>query len=280
MRTRAIETLFRHAAAFAAEDRTGSGSDGELYAAYRTTDSDAAFTLIVHRHRNLLGEADAEDAFQATFLALVRSRSRARNPSALGSWLHRVALRVAVRASQRNRHRRRREATAAVPEASRPVPDGEWGKAHAAVHEEIDRLPPRLRDVFVLCVLDGVRPTDAAAGLGLKVSTLTGFVARARQRLLDRLRDRELTLALAGGIAALVGSSSQAGSPLDVFESALTLIRTDAAAGVSSTVVTLARVATETSMTRTKLLAAVVMIGTALSAGVGGSILSRSIAQD
>jgi RNA polymerase sigma factor (sigma-70 family) len=288
MRTRAIETLFRHAAAFAAEDRTGPNSDGELYEAFRTSGSDAAFALIIHRHgpmvwgvcRNLLAEAEAEDAFQATFLALVRSRSGVRTPAALGSWLHRVAVRVAVQASQQNRHRRLWETTAAVPESSRPVPDGEWGKAHAAVHEEIDRLPPRLRELFVLCVLEGVRPTDAAACLGLKLGTVTGLIARARQRLLDRLRDRELTPALAGGIATLVGSSGQAGIPPAMFESAMTLIRTDAAAGVSSTVVTLARAATETSMTRMKLLAAAVMIGTALSAGVGGSILSRSVAQD
>jgi hypothetical protein len=159
-------------------------------------------------------------------------------------------------------------------------PDVEWQELHAAVHEEIDRLPPRLRELFVLCDLEGFRPTDAAASLGLTVGTVTGLVTRARQRLIDRLRDRELTPVLAGGIAALVGSSSQARIPSTVFESALTLIRTDAAAGVSSTVVTLARTATETSMTRTKLLAAAVMIGTALSAGVGGSILSRSLAQD
>jgi RNA polymerase sigma factor (sigma-70 family) len=288
MRTWAIETLFRHTAAFAAEDRIGPNSDGGLYEAFRSNGSDAAFALIVHRHgpmvwgvcRNMLAEADAEDAFQATFLALVRSRSSVRTPAALGSWLHRVAVRVAVQANQQNRHRRRWEATAAVPESTTPVPDGEWGKAHTAVHEEIDRLPPRLREVFVLCVLEGVRPTDAAASLGLKVGTVTGLVARARQRLLDRLRDRDLTPALVGGIAVLVGSSSQAGVPITLLETAMTLIRTDAAAGVSSTVVTLVRAATETSMTRMKLLAAAVMIGTALSAGVGGSILSRSIAQD
>src|SRR5262249_1000346 len=151
------------------------------------------------------------------------------NPSALGSWLHRVAVRVAVQANQRTRLRRRWEATAAVPESSRPVPDSEWGKAHTAVHEEIDRLPPRLREASVQCVLEGVRPTDAATGLGLKIGTVAGLVARARQRLLDRLRDRELTPALVGGIAALIGSSSQAGVPPALFDSAIILIRADAA---------------------------------------------------
>jgi hypothetical protein len=45
MRTRAIETLFRHAASFAAEDRTGPNSDGELYEAFRTSGSDATAPL-------------------------------------------------------------------------------------------------------------------------------------------------------------------------------------------------------------------------------------------
>jgi RNA polymerase sigma factor (sigma-70 family) len=286
MRTRAINSVFRHAAAFAADDQAGV-SDGDLARSFRRDGNHAAFAGIVHRHgpmvwgvcRNLLDEADAEDAFQATFLAFVRSRQEVRDPAALGGWLHRVAVRVAREAGRANRRRRRQEMSAAVPETTRPVPDSEWGIVHAAVHSEIDRLPARLRELFVLCCLEGVRPTDAAARLGLKVGSVTGLLSRARQRLLDRLRTKELIPGTLLGVASLVVSSAPAGVPAGVFESTLTLARSDAVAGVSSTVLTLARVATETSMTRTKLLAAVVMIGTALSAGVGGSILSRSMAQ-
>jgi len=68
----------------------------------------------------------------------------------------------------------------------------------------------------------------------------------------------------------LIVSSGSAAVPSGLIDTAMSLTRSDAAAGVSSIVLTLARGATEVSMTRWKLLAAVVMIGTGLSFGVGG----------
>src|SRR5262245_60192021 len=102
MRRGLIETMFRHAGAFTAEGPNGPATDAELVRSYRSDGNTAAFAALIHRHgpmvwgvcRNTLGEADAEDAFQATFLALIRSGHTIRNPAALARWLHRVALQV------------------------------------------------------------------------------------------------------------------------------------------------------------------------------------------
>jgi RNA polymerase sigma factor (sigma-70 family) len=228
--------------------------------------------------RNQLGEADAEDAFQATFLALMRAGTSIRTPAAVGGWLHRVAVQVCRRASRTVARRRTREGRAASPEMARPEPDAAWHDLHAATHEEIDRLPHRLRTVFVLCGLEGMRPTDVADRLGLKVGTVTGLLSRARQRLLARLKDRQV-LGLTGGGAALAVSGYAAAVPTVLLDRTASLTRPDVAAGASSVVHALARHVAEVPMTRWKLLVAVALLGVSFTTGVGG-ILVTSAAQD
>src|SRR5262249_61184699 len=92
----------------------------------------AAFAVPAPRHGPLVwgacrtlppADADAEDAFQATFLALVRSAGTIRQMEALGGWLHGVAYRVAMKARRTAARRKKREIIAAVPEPDAPIPD-------------------------------------------------------------------------------------------------------------------------------------------------------------
>ena len=131
-----------------------------------------------------------------------RRPRRLRNPAAVGAWLHGAAVRVATQAKRTAARRKQREQAAAVPEG-RSDADPDWAELHAAVHEEVDRLPARERAVFVLCGLGGVRQPDAAARLGVKVSTVSGLLARARKRLLDRLTARGLAPAVAAAAAGV-----------------------------------------------------------------------------
>src|SRR5688500_2133609 len=81
-----------------------AGTDAELVRAFVVERNAAAFEAIVRRHgpmvlgvcRRVLREAaDADDAFQATFLLLVRKASGLRHPERLAGWLHQVAHRTA-----------------------------------------------------------------------------------------------------------------------------------------------------------------------------------------
>src|SRR5690348_10436396 len=162
----------------------------------------AAFEILVARHgpmvlsvcRGILRDpADAEDAFQATFLVLVKKAGTIRGPHALGGWLHRVAHRVAVEANRAAARRRAGEREmrlmAAATAASGPAL---IDRLVSALHEEIARLPEKHRLAVVLCDLEGLTHAQAADALSWSERTLRRRLAEARERLKARLTGRGL----------------------------------------------------------------------------------------
>jgi len=285
MTNRLWATAIERAGVLAAPFALDELPDEELVRRFLAAREEQAFSAIVRRHgplvwgvcRNLLPtEADAEDAFQATFLALVKSAHQIRRANALGAWLHRVAGRV-CRNSLRGRARRRRyEQSAAVQEAARPVDEAAWDRWHSAVHEEIDRLPETLRVPFVLCVLQGLRQPEAAKRLGWKLGTVSGRVCKAKHAITEAITRR----GLAGAVvtAAVIGASAPLSAGLVARGKAVVPSGARPGEGVSPRVHELARGATGGLMTKTKLLAAVLVAGT-LAMGVGSSVLSKADAQ-
>ncbi|QDU19157.1 sigma-70 family RNA polymerase sigma factor [Urbifossiella limnaea] len=224
-----LNLVLRHAGALAAD---ADEPDGDLIRRFAGGD-EAAFAALVCRHaavvwaacRHLLpNPADAEDAFQVTFLAFARSARFVRDAGAVGGWLHGVAVRAALRLRRDAARRRSREHRTAAGEADRSVPEGTWDALLAAVHEEVGRLPGPLRTAFVLCDLEGVRQPDAAARLGWKPGTLTGRLARARRQLLDRLTGRGLAPAVAGAVGLGVATATAA-APAELVGRVETLVR-------------------------------------------------------
>src|SRR5262249_10698093 len=139
-------------------------TDGQVLEQFTTRRGEAAelaFAALVERHgpmvllacRDILGDDhEAQDAFQATFLILVRKAGSLWVRDSIGPWLHRVACRVAVRArigADRRRAVERQAVEAAARLTARSPHDEEW----AGLHEEIDRLPERYRGPIVLCYL-------------------------------------------------------------------------------------------------------------------------------
>ncbi|WP_165247873.1 RNA polymerase sigma factor [Paludisphaera soli] len=177
----------------------GERSDARLLELYRTGSpgADGAFRALLERHgpmvhsvcRGVVRDRDeADDAFQAVFLVLIRRAVAIRKGDSLGPWLHGVALRVAKRANRRSTDRRNRlslvdPATLAAREA--PPED-----ATALIHAEIDRLPERYRGPIILCGLEGLSYEQAARALGVSEPALRGRLQRGRRRLESRLTPR------------------------------------------------------------------------------------------
>jgi RNA polymerase sigma factor (sigma-70 family) len=172
----------------------------DLFRTRRDETSDEAFRVLVERHgamvhavcRRVLGtSSDCDDAFQATFLVLVQKARSIRKGDSLASWLHGVALRASRRARDQGR-RRRSIVQSADHEALARHADREEVSldASAAIHEEIERLPSRLREPLILCCLEGRSYEEAARALGLNEPSLRGRLHRGRKKLEARLKQR------------------------------------------------------------------------------------------
>jgi RNA polymerase sigma factor (sigma-70 family) len=163
-----------------------------------------AFEAIVRRHgpmvlgvcRRVLSDPnDVDDAFQATFLVLVKKAGSIRDRTVLGTWLHGVARRVAVRARVTSRKRQARERTGVETAA---CPDQGTGREslaelRAIIDQELQRLPERYRSALVLCDLEGHTHEQVAATLGCPVGTVKSRLSRARDQLRERLVRRGVT---------------------------------------------------------------------------------------
>jgi polysaccharide export outer membrane protein len=199
---------------------TASGlSDRQLlerFAGGRDGSSDSAFEVLVQRHgpmvmrvcRSTLGQeqADAHDAFQATFLVLVRKSKSIRRLDSVGSWLFGVASRVARRArveAARRRAAERQGGLRLAATAEHGADAAERQDLGELLQAEVDRLPDHLRAVMVLCYWEGLTHEQAAARLGCPLGTVRSRIARARTLLHRRLSRRGLEPVAGVTLAAL-----------------------------------------------------------------------------
>jgi RNA polymerase sigma-70 factor (ECF subfamily) len=184
----------------------GELTDGQLLERFvtgRGEPAELAFAALVERHGPLVlhtcrsivrDELDAEDAFQATFLVLVRKAGTLWTRDSLGPWLHQVAYRAARHARSDSIRRKIVEQTAAEMASVRAVAEPACDDLNAVVHEEVARLPDRYRVPVLLCDLEGRTYEQVARHLGCPVGTVKSRLARARERLRNRLARRGLDM--------------------------------------------------------------------------------------
>jgi RNA polymerase sigma-70 factor (ECF subfamily) len=169
---------------------------------------------------------DADDAFQATFLVLVRTARSIRVDDSLAPWLSSVAFRTAQRARELAARYRAVDCEQ-LSEPSAPRPDEAFQfDVRPLLHEELGRLPSKFRDAIVLCHLEGMSHEEAARLLHSPIGTVNSRLSRGRRLLRSRLQRRGVSVS-----AAILSVNWLAGTTTTV---ASTLRESTIAAGVAS----------------------------------------------
>ncbi len=214
-----LDGFIRHLRTAVRRDEGASAGDGELLERFIAHRDGAAFALLVRRHgpmvlgvcRRVLGnEADAQDAFQATFLVLVRKATSIRPRNRVGNWLHGVAHRTALKAKDMKRRRRLKEREAAA--RGRNAADDTRDALLEVLDSELGALPEKYKTAIVLCDLEGLSYREAAARLGCPQGTLSGRLTRARTLLARRIA-RRCPTATPAALAALLAHDALASIP-------------------------------------------------------------------
>ena len=260
-------------------------TDGQLLDRFIEHRDEAAVAALVLRHgpmvwgvcRRVLGNHhDTEDAFQATFLVLVRKAGSVRQREMVGNWLYGVAHQTAMKArAMLEKRRARQEQVTDLPETEAPQEDA-CDDLQPMLDLELSRLPDKYRVAIVLCDLEGKTRKEAALQLGLPEGTMAGRLTRGRAMLAKRLARHRLAVT---GIALGMVPTSLVSSTLE----AVTLV---AAGRVATVGVISFEVASLTngvlkamSLSKLTIAATVLLAASALSIGAGVLVLSSQGAE-
>jgi RNA polymerase sigma factor (sigma-70 family) len=203
--------------------RDGAGlTDGELLERFVSRREEEALAALVRRHgpmvwgvcrRIVPNYHDAEDAFQATFLVLVRRAASVVPRALVGNWLYGVAYQTALKARATAARRRTRERQVTDMPEPPAAPQDLWNDLQPLLDQELSRLPDRYRAVVLLCDLEGKTRREVARQLGVPEGTVAGRLARARVLLAKRLAGRGLAVSGGALAAALSEGAASAGVP-------------------------------------------------------------------
>ena len=130
----------------------------------------------------------AEDAVQETFVKAYRSLESFRGECSERTWLVKIAMNVCrdLRRSAWWRFTDRRVTPEMLPECAAPCSPQE-----SELTEAVLRLPVKMRETVLMYYYHGMTVTDIAQALGVRQSSVSGRLQRARQKLREVLEGRD-----------------------------------------------------------------------------------------
>jgi RNA polymerase sigma factor (sigma-70 family) len=203
-----------------------SFSDADLLDAWSRDQHPQALAALTERYsvmvlsvcrRRCRSDADADDAFQTTFLYLARNSSKIRKPERLAGWLHRVAQRAAVATWKSSQ---RQSEPMVEPPANPDDPFDRLTARHEAIvlDEELADLPDHYRSALVMHIYEDHPLQYLADHFGTTIGSIRGRLQRGKQMLARRLRHRGVVPVLAYASASTwTATTSSAASASESF---------------------------------------------------------------
>jgi RNA polymerase sigma factor (sigma-70 family) len=242
-----ISTVIQHLRMTLRQPGEADLSDAHLLRQFIEQHDEAAFAALTRRHGPMVmavclrvahNRQDAEDAFQATFLVLVRKAASIASRHLLGNWLYGVAYNTALKARAAAVKRRSREKQVTdMPEPAMAEPE-RWHDLLPHLDQELTRLPDKYRIPIVLCDLEGKTHKQAAEQLGCPEGSLSSRLSRARAMLAKRMTRHGLALSGSSLAAVLAQNTATASLPIRVIfktiQGATLIVSGQAADGVIS----------------------------------------------
>jgi RNA polymerase sigma factor (sigma-70 family) len=285
--TQTMTSVVRHLYRAALSGDGAGLSDGQLLESFLARRDPEAFACLVRRHgpmvlgvcRRVLRDLhDADDAFQATFLVLVRRASAVLPRERVGPWLHGVAYRTALKARGLAARRRGREAPLETVNPEAPAVS-EYSDLKQLLDRELTRLPDAYREPVILCDLQGRSRAEAARELGVPEGTVSSRLARGRHLLGRRLARQGIGPA---AMAALLATQAATAAPPPALTAATVSAAIAVAAGntgaVSATVAALMQGVIRTMFLGKLKTFSVLALVTALAVLPGGAFFGRALA--
>ena len=156
------------------------GAPGELFDRYGV-----AIQRVLLR---MVGDdPEGRDLLHDTFLRALDHINELRDPSALKSWLNKMAVYTAQEWIRARRRMGQPHSPDTAPERSSVSPTPEARQAMRSFYAIMDRLPEDERVVFILRFVEEMELTEVAEACGISVSTTRRRIRRAERRFIKLL---------------------------------------------------------------------------------------------
>jgi RNA polymerase sigma factor (sigma-70 family) len=181
-------------------------SDATLLSRFLKSGDSNAFDTLIRRHgplvlsicrRHLRDSNDVDDAFQATFIVMLKKAKSIRNPRLLSNWLFGVASRVARKMRAQRLRQVTGEGGAEAVTMHEEQPQYDANETGRLIHEELASIAEVYRAPLVLCYLDGKTHVEAAILLGCPLGSLADRLEKGRRELKRRMLQRGVVLSAA-----------------------------------------------------------------------------------
>lgn len=192
---------------------SGEEVQSDTYLVERALDGDiAAFEKLVSRYQNkIIGyvgrmtdgdREEAEDITQETFIKAYRSLDSFRGQASFSTWLYKIATNLCIDRARTKKRRPQQAYSLDEPvdkdeeKGGREIPDNRYepGKGverdemRALVRETVAEMPEKMRQVLIMCDLQGMPYEDISRILDVPLGTVKSRLFHARADLARRLR--------------------------------------------------------------------------------------------